>query len=132
MELISFRCTSCNQGMKVGADKAGRRIKCTKCGTPLTIPSPQKEAPPPPMEEEDDKKGYSIATAPDEAEPEAKAKKESKVKAPPIQRKLKTLPDLDQWEKVKTGLQIISIGVYFWAGALLLLTIAVVLGAFSG
>src|SRR4029077_3733863 len=115
MELISFRCTSCNQGLKVGADKAGRKIKCTKCGTPLTIPSPQREAPPPSEDEDDDKKGYAIASTPDvEPETETKSRKE-KVKAGPIERKLKTLPDLDLWEKVKTGLGVVSIGAYFWA-----------------
>jgi hypothetical protein len=39
MEVITFRCSSCNQGLKVPADTAGRRVKCTKCGTALTIPA---------------------------------------------------------------------------------------------
>jgi hypothetical protein len=38
MSTISFQCYSCNQVLKVGADKAGKRGKCPKCGTALTIP----------------------------------------------------------------------------------------------
>jgi hypothetical protein len=45
MAWITFRCSSCNKGLKVGADKAGRKVKCTGCGTPLTIPSPSPTEP---------------------------------------------------------------------------------------
>ena len=38
MDFITFRCTACQHGMKVGADKAGRKAKCPKCQTELTIP----------------------------------------------------------------------------------------------
>ncbi len=38
MGVISFRCASCQQVLKVGSAKAGRRAKCTKCGKELTIP----------------------------------------------------------------------------------------------
>src|SRR5262249_50508645 len=54
---ITFQCYSCNQVLKVGADKAGKKAKCIKCGTILTIPvasdeeevkagSPRKSPPP--------------------------------------------------------------------------------------
>ena len=149
MDFISFRCTSCNQGLKIGADKAGRKIKCTKCGTPLTIPSsddaraaaasagPQMapEAPPKPVAEEefDDKQGYGLLSAPAEEEQlETKDKKEDKKKLGPMQRKLKTLPDLDLWEKVKAGLQVVSIGVIIWGGVILFTVLILVLGIISG
>jgi hypothetical protein len=53
MSFITFQCYACNQMLKVGADKAGRKAKCNKCGTALTIPvaSTVQEpaaAPPPP------------------------------------------------------------------------------------
>jgi hypothetical protein len=49
MATISFQCYSCNQVLKVGEDKAGKRGKCPKCGTMLTIPvSSSAEAAPPP------------------------------------------------------------------------------------
>ena len=150
MDLITFRCTSCNQGLKVGADKAGRRIKCSKCGTALTIPAGPAEdgkagaasglAPQPPIkevaEEEDDKKGYGFLASPGEEDEqkskvEAKSKKDEK-KAPPPQRKFKSLPDPELWEKVKTGLQIMMFGGYCWAGAALLLGVVVLLGLFNG
>jgi hypothetical protein len=47
MATISFPCYACNQVLKVGADKAGKRGKCPKCGTLLTIPIASVEAPPP-------------------------------------------------------------------------------------
>jgi hypothetical protein len=35
---ITFTCYSCGQVLKVGSDKAGKKAKCIKCGTILTIP----------------------------------------------------------------------------------------------
>jgi hypothetical protein len=46
MATISFQCYSCHQVLKVGGDKAGKRGKCPKCGTMLTIPFASSEAPP--------------------------------------------------------------------------------------
>ncbi len=67
-----------------------------------------------------------------ERKPEAKAKKDDKKKPPPLKRKLKTLPDLDLWEKVKAGLQVMMIGVNIWAGVLLFLVLMVFLGILNG
>jgi hypothetical protein len=44
MSTITFQCYSCQQTLKVGADKAGRKAKCVKCGTVLTIPAGSSEA----------------------------------------------------------------------------------------
>jgi hypothetical protein len=38
MGYISFQCYSCQQVLKVGDDKAGRKARCFKCGTILTVP----------------------------------------------------------------------------------------------
>jgi hypothetical protein len=38
MSVITFQCYACNQMLKVGADKGGKKTKCIKCGTILTIP----------------------------------------------------------------------------------------------
>jgi hypothetical protein len=83
MGWITFRCSSCKQGLKVGADKAGRKIKCTKCGTPLTIPAaspnePAKGAKPAPtassgkhgFEEDEDAGGVYGIDLSSEAKPE--------------------------------------------------------------
>lgn len=35
---ITFQCYACNQRLRVGADKGGKKTKCLKCGTVLTIP----------------------------------------------------------------------------------------------
>jgi hypothetical protein len=42
MSTITFNCTKCGQAMRVGADKAGRKAKCTKCATILTIPAAEE------------------------------------------------------------------------------------------
>lgn len=145
MAFISFRCTSCNQGLKIGADKAGRKIKCSKCGTVLVVPrvdgSAAAAAPPPPDpapvaegDEQQDFKSYGVLAepeAPDQAADDGKAKK-PQVKLPPLKRKLKTLADLDLWEKVRTGLQVIMIGVNIWGGAMLFAVLIVVFGLFTG
>ena len=38
MSFITFQCYACQQVLKVGEDKAGRKAKCYKCGTVLTVP----------------------------------------------------------------------------------------------
>ena len=37
MDAISIRCKSCQHVMKFSADKAGKKAKCTKCGTLVAI-----------------------------------------------------------------------------------------------
>src|SRR5262245_25087176 len=39
MDIITFQCTNCQKVMRIGADKAGKRAKCSKCGTSLVIPA---------------------------------------------------------------------------------------------
>ncbi len=55
MATISFQCYSCGQVLRVGQDKAGKKGKCPKCSTMLTIPvastitdAPPEAAPPAP------------------------------------------------------------------------------------
>ncbi len=57
MSFIQFQCYACGQVLKVGADKAGRKAKCIKCSTVLTIPVQSTETAisnppqnPPPMQ----------------------------------------------------------------------------------
>jgi hypothetical protein len=38
MGFITFQCYACQQVLKAGDDKAGRKVKCYKCGTVLTVP----------------------------------------------------------------------------------------------
>ncbi len=45
MSSITFTCYACNQVLKVGGDKAGKKAKCIKCGTILTIPVATNEEP---------------------------------------------------------------------------------------
>ena len=41
MEVIAVKCAICGHGMKFAADKAGRKAKCPKCETVLTVPKPE-------------------------------------------------------------------------------------------
>lgn len=50
--MIDFKCPQCSSSFSVPDNLAGRRARCKKCGTPMTIPTPQLEssvaiAPPP-------------------------------------------------------------------------------------
>jgi phage FluMu protein Com len=145
MEAISVRCTSCSQTLKVGADKAGRKIKCPKCEAVLTVPALElkKESPAPipltpalkPVEEEDDK-GYGVVVDHELAEKRRlleeadrkRLKEEKKKKAPKVQRRFKELPDAEDWEKVRLGLLFIFFGTLIWAFTHALQGLWVVLG----
>jgi hypothetical protein len=45
MAWITFRCTSCCQVLRIGADKAGRKVRCRKCAAVVPIPTAVKETP---------------------------------------------------------------------------------------
>lgn len=53
MSVITFQCYACNMVLQVGAEYAGRKAKCSQCGTSLTVPaltaepSPAFQAAPP-------------------------------------------------------------------------------------
>jgi ubiquitin-protein ligase len=42
--MIAFDCPQCAGHFNVPDNLAGRRARCKKCGTPLTIPTPQQQA----------------------------------------------------------------------------------------
>lgn len=44
---IEFRCTNCHRRLRTPDGTAGKRTKCPECGTALTIPAGETEAPPP-------------------------------------------------------------------------------------
>src|SRR5437588_4454447 len=127
MEVISFRCWSCKQVLRIGADKAGRKAKCTKCGTELTIPAvsadgetptPAPEPKPYVYQEEDGGGTYGVIK---EAEPapeeKPKARKEDdeerqtggrsaadRARSRKALRKAPVNPE--QWEKVRLGMML--------------------------
>ncbi len=37
--VIKFHCPHCSQKIGVAAQHAGKKVRCTKCGQPVTIPS---------------------------------------------------------------------------------------------
>jgi hypothetical protein len=45
MDFISIRCKSCTHKMKFPGDKAGKKAKCPKCGTPTVIQAEELAAP---------------------------------------------------------------------------------------
>src|SRR6266542_1841179 len=90
MEPITFRCTACNQVLKVSADKAGRQVKCNKCGAAVTVPAPEVAAPKPAPTP-------AKAQADDEEEGGTYAIKDVIVKPPPEETK-KRSKDEDEEE----------------------------------
>jgi hypothetical protein len=80
MEFITFHCPHCKQPLKIPADKAGRKAKCNKCATSLTIPFESetvaiKEANPTPAarkpHDEDEDDGPAVYTFANEPAPPA-------------------------------------------------------------
>jgi hypothetical protein len=47
METLRFHCSSCKQPLRVPADKAGRKVRCGRCGAILLAPSTVEEKPTP-------------------------------------------------------------------------------------
>src|SRR5438093_6145868 len=43
--MIDFKCPQCAAAFSVPDNLAGRRARCKKCGTPLTVPKPQAASP---------------------------------------------------------------------------------------
>src|SRR5262249_36223086 len=39
MEPMRFRCRSCDQALRVPAEKAGRKVRCNRCGAVLLVPA---------------------------------------------------------------------------------------------
>src|SRR5262249_27645506 len=43
MEMIAFRCVSCNHELRVGKERAGEEIDCPECGHSGRVPIPFHE-----------------------------------------------------------------------------------------
>jgi phage FluMu protein Com len=43
MEPIRFRCSSCNQSLRIAGEKAGRKVRCTRCQTLIAVPVPGED-----------------------------------------------------------------------------------------
>src|SRR5262249_49575809 len=138
MEVISFRCTGCQQTLKVKAEYAGRKTKCKKCGTSLTVPeadsaaetaaAPKKAAV---ADEEEGGGAYGFA---DELEtkPVVEAPKKRKDQ-PKIIRKVKkkSVQFAEQWEKFRITLMLAGIGMGCWGLMWILRIVVFLLGLFS-
>jgi hypothetical protein len=158
MDVITFPCPACKQVLKIGADKAGRKGKC-KCGAEIVIPSASTPAPAPPAAkvDEDDEGGiYGLIGTFDVPKTEEKPRKRDEdededeededrkdvrfgtriddgkgATRRPRAPKARTLLNPEQWLKVCSGLNLISIGLWIWLGAMVLREIPVLIGLFS-
>src|SRR5262249_2746299 len=112
MEVISFRCTSCQQTLKVKAEYAGRKPKCKKCGTDLTVPKNDSEAekvtpaPAPkksPFDDEEDGGSGGYGFADEGPAPVVDDKPKKKKDQPKIIRKVKkkSVQFAEQWHKFR-------------------------------
>jgi DNA-directed RNA polymerase subunit RPC12/RpoP len=88
-EMISFQCTGCSHQMRIGADKAGRKAKCPRCGTSMVIPaanpsgiataappplaSPPPPPPLPPADDDDEGGAYQLKVDIEEEKKDAEA-----------------------------------------------------------
>ena len=45
MEPLRFRCSSCNQSLRIAAEKAGRKVRCTRCQALVVAPMPEEGSP---------------------------------------------------------------------------------------
>jgi hypothetical protein len=120
--------------MKFAADKAGKKAKCPKCATLLTVPEPSANGPAPTGQEPEEAYGVVVDNELAERrrqleEEDRKRQKElKKKKAPKLKKKYKSLPDEDLWEKVHFGLLFIFLGTCVWAFSHLLTGMWVSLG----
>jgi DNA-directed RNA polymerase subunit RPC12/RpoP len=140
MDMISFRCTGCKQTLKVKAEYAGRKTKCKKCGTSLTIPNRDGEqekpaaAPKPAAVAEEEESGgaYRFADEPEPTRMEETAKPKKKDQ-PKIIRKVKkkSVQFAEQWQKFRITLILAAAAMGCW-GIMWVLRITVfILGQFS-
>ncbi len=135
MAVITFACYACNQVLQVGADKAGRKAKCSQCGTILTVPAlaqnvlPVAEAiaptpaAPPPLHPSPPTAG-GVAHGLDEVEvvEEPASRRLDDFEAGPPRRRQSEYYDVrrrppSKWHKVKLGFLLVFIGMCVLAGA---------------
>jgi hypothetical protein len=134
MEVIAVKC-ACGHAMKFPADKAGRKAKCPKCASVLVIPGAEEAQTSASAGEVDEQYGVVIDHDLEERrraleEAERQRLRELKKKKPPkIEKKFKSLPDADLWEKVHFGLLFIFLGTCVWAFTHLLTGMWVALGS---
>lgn len=135
MEMIVFKCTSCNASLKFGKDKAGRKVNCPKCGTDLHLPE-NADGKAAAANDEDDGGAYKVAFVDDDAakvqREEAQAKKVAKKATMRIKVRRKNIGDLDVWAKVHAGLLFLMIGAILWGAAYTLQMLVVFLGLIQG
>jgi hypothetical protein len=151
MSFITFQCYACGQMLKVGADKAGRKAKCNKCGTALTIPvsstvqEPEavpapRPAPPPlpatPVQPEPILAQVAPTPAtPVEAVPPGRRPPFAELNESPPRRRdddveeddYRPLKKVSRWPRVRLGLLLVFIGMCVLAGAFALEMLAYLL-----
>ena len=138
MAVITFQCYACNQVLQVGADNAGRKAKCSQCGTILTIPVLAAEAmiegvtaaPVAPQPRRDE-----VAVARDEPAPR---RRDDYDDDRPRRRRPDDYDDYPvrrasapKWDKVKVGLLLAFIGLCVMAGAFAFVLLGVLVGMFT-
>jgi hypothetical protein len=127
MDVIRLSCT-CGHSLKFAAANAGKKAKCPKCKTVLTIPAAEKAAekvngPAAAAAEDEGDGAYGVVVDHDlearrqrlEEEEQLRQKELRKKKAPKVQKKFKSLPEAEAWEKVQFGLLFVFFGTCLWA-----------------
>jgi hypothetical protein len=132
--------------LKVGADKAGRNAKCSKCGTVLKIPASNEAEPTPAAEAptkkpaDDDEGGQAYGLKEDVSDPAEEVRKQEELNKPKaikkpgrvIAKKQAQITNPDEWRKVAFGCRIIAVGLGMWLAAYLLYRVPLVVGMAQG
>jgi hypothetical protein len=121
MTTISFRCKACGKALRVGADKAGRRVKCPQCAAPVSVPQTGEA-----YRVEDQAPDRS--TADDEAATQREAE-EARDRKRARKAKRRERAEQAAWRKVLLGLSLIILSVVF---TVILALVAFVAGLFGG
>jgi hypothetical protein len=143
MDTITFKCPSCKFALKVAADKAGRKAKCTKCGAALTVPAKSETAPAAtaakksPLDDDDDGPlTYTLKADTGKGEiPDPTERTELGTIRGPGRRFVKKeaiITDAAEWRRVGFGTQIIAGGLIIWAMSFMLYRVPLVLGTAVG
>jgi phage FluMu protein Com len=116
MEPIRFRCSSCNQSLRTAGEKAGRKVRCTRCQTLIAVPIPEEDgastAPFVPRAAEetvadplaDGTRPRHAPPAMDEDSPDADESDRLEEAREPQPRKLKKRRRADAWRLTRFGL----------------------------
>lgn len=108
MDSISLTCPTCQESLQFPPDKAGSKGHCSKCGSAVSIPTPNRGI------DEEDGGAYGLVDVVVEKKALPIERKKDKSVLDPSLRKKKKLQDADKWNVVRGGLTVMSMAAAAW------------------